>query len=651
MRRPWQPWVLFAICLVVAVAAMAWISIMALQLDRTETEAQWVAALEENVRLALWRLESALAGLIAHQSNQPYFEYASFYPLERAYTRMFNEISLGEVLVPSRLLTFETPHVSLHFQINPDGEVTSPQVPFGNMRDLAEAVYTTSEEIEAAAKKLRDLKPLLDRELLLSALPEGVPMPEPVPLPNMESNELVQNYYKRNTEEAQAELSQQEFVMRDRGLSNISSQKSQLKTRKQEPQKDADDPRAGKEEPVQVNETREEEVFFLPDDSRGQAAAASGRDSRNKAPLPSGSPDVSVGAFKSVWLGSELALVRRVAANSEEYVQGSWLDWPGLKEGLLGEIADLLPAADLVPAPAESGGSSTRMLAALPVMLLPGVLTMEEAVTLTPIDFSLIVAWSCVLLAGAAVAVLLRGAISLSERRGAFVSAVTHELRTPLTTLRMYTEMLAENMVPTKEKRAGLLHTMQAEADRLGHLVENVLSYSRLERQRSGARMETITAGALFERVTGRLAQHAERASMKVDVFLPEEAGQTKISVNAQTVEQILFNLVDNACKYAAAASEKTIRLEADRQGGRLLLKVRDHGPGIRRQEERRLFKPFCKSARDAAISAPGVGLGLALSRRLAREMGGDLCLDQSISKGACFVLLLPLAGSAGRKK
>ena len=85
--------------------------------------------------------------------------------------------------------------------------------------------------------------------------------------------------------------------------------------------------------------------------------------------------------------------------------------------------------------------------------------------------------------------------VALSERRGAFVSAVTHELRTPLTTFRMYAEMLAEGMVPSPEARQKYLETLRREADRLAHLVENVLQYARLERGRPGGRRENVTAG------------------------------------------------------------------------------------------------------------------------------------------------------------
>ena len=90
-------------------------------------------------------------------------------------------------------------------------------------------------------------------------------------------------------------------------------------------------------------------------------------------------------------------------------------------------------------------------------------------------------------------------------------------------------------------------------------------------------------------------------------------------------------------------ASEKLIHLEALPDGKFAMLRVRDHGQGISAEGAKRLFQPFSKSAHEAAQSAPGVGLGLALCRRLSRSMGGDLRLDSLVKDGACFVLMLPL--------
>jgi signal transduction histidine kinase len=281
------------------------------------------------------------------------------------------------------------------------------------------------------------------------------------------------------------------------------------------------------------------------------------------------------------------------------------------------------------------------MLAALPVRLAPGEPAAEPAARLSPVRVMLATAWGSVLLAAAAVGMLLRAAISLSERRGAFVSAVTHELRTPLTTFRMYTEMLAEKMVPDEQKREHYLNTLRTEADRLGHLVENVLAYARLERGPATRDTPPVRLGELLERTGQRLRGRAAQAGMELVVEADDDARATLVRANGSAVEQILFNLVDNACKYASAAGDRRIHLEAGCADGTARIRVRDHGPGIPPGERSRIFRPFRKSAHEAADTAPGVGLGLALSRRLALSMGSDLDIDGQTADGACFVLTL----------
>jgi signal transduction histidine kinase len=302
------------------------------------------------------------------------------------------------------------------------------------------------------------------------------------------------------------------------------------------------------------------------------------------------------------------------------------------------------------------------MLASLPARLVAGEMAVAPAMALSPLVLTLIGAWICMLVAAGAVAGLLWGTVALSERRGDFVSAVTHELRTPLTTFRMYSEMLAEGMVADEAKQRRYLNTLRIEAERLSHLVENVLTYARLERGRARGRAEPVTLDYLIARVRDRLADRAQQAGMQLGVDAPsdilaasprralavgEEPAEAKVLADASAVEQILFNLVDNACKYAAVATDRRIHLAADEGGARPALKVCDHGPGISAPDAARLFRPFSKSARDAASSAPGVGLGLALSRRLARDMGGDLAYERRPGDGACFVLALKRSPSA----
>jgi signal transduction histidine kinase len=360
-------------------------------------------------------------------------------------------------------------------------------------------------------------------------------------------------------------------------------------------------------------------------------------------PLALPSTDLSGVAMTPLWIRGQLILARRVVAGGNQYVQGCLLDWPGIKAVLLETISDLLPAADFEPVevlPADEG----RMLAALPVRLLPGSLGADGDGRLSPILLSLAVAWTCMSLAAVAVGGLLAGVMRLGRRRESFVTAVTHELRTPLTTFQMYAEMLAEGMVREESQQRQYLATLRAEAVRLTHLVENVLSYARLERGRSDGRRESLPLGPWIDRLGERLRARAEGAGMHLVTEADEAVRAATVRANPSAAEQILFNLLDNACKYAAGNDDPRLHLALalGRDGAEVSL--RDHGPGVSPSVRRRLFRPFSKSAREAAHSAPGVGLGLALSRRLARDMGGDLRLGSTAGPGACFVLVLPLA-------
>jgi signal transduction histidine kinase len=116
------------------------------------------------------------------------------------------------------------------------------------------------------------------------------------------------------------------------------------------------------------------------------------------------------------------------------------------------------------------------------------------------------------------------------------------------------------------------------------------------------------------------------------------------LETDVTAVEQIIFNLVDNACKYGRGVDGGTIRVSGCARDKRAAVTVRDEGPGVPAEEGTRLFRPFHKSATEAAHSQPGVGLGLALSRRLARALGGGLVLANPGSPGAEFRLELPLA-------
>jgi signal transduction histidine kinase len=575
MKRLRLVWLIFGLCAALAALAISRAGATALALERAEAKARRQAELEENLQLALWRMDSAMAPLIAEESARPYFSYSPLYPAERAFTCMFAEIQKGDVLVPSPLLTFSSPRIRLHFQYGPDGRLGSPQVPAGNMRDVAETRYLGSERIELASRRLGELRRLISRGELASALAVQEPAAFPETNPTMAYGPMSQSRISN------------EYIMRSRNAKLAQSV------------------------------------------TPAEALPLSARSTLNQ------------GLLQAVWVGPALLLARRVRVEEGTFLQGCWLDWDVIRKDLIESAADLVPHASLEPVRAPGGLAPARMMASLPVRLAPGPPFDESESWWSPIRLSLWIAGTCLVLATVAIGLVLRSALSLSERRGTFVSAVTHELRTPLTTFRLYTEMLDEGMVTSADSQRSYVKTLRGEADRLGHLVENVLAFARLERGRATSAPEIVTPTEMFDRLAPRLADRARQAGM--ELVLGAKPDSRSVRLDVSVVDQIVSNLVDNAVKYAGSAADRRIHLEMAPAGQWLVITVRDHGPGVPRDMLRRLFRPFSKSAHDAAQSAPGVGLGLALCRRLARSLGGDLRVHENGSHGACFGLTIPL--------
>ena len=642
-NRPWLTWLAAAACVAGVTLAMLWLTREALDLERAQRDAKRQAELEETVRLALWRMDSAMGTILAEESNRPYFAYSAFYPAQRAYTNMLNEVGPGEVRIPSELLTHFSPHVLLHFQHEPGGAMTSPQAPTGNVRAAAMRGFVTRESIQKAESRLKDLTRVAPPERICEAAPPlraGVAQAAS-PGSSPRSNTIALNIEQRAApsygvvgkeggRQGKAMSQSDETVEQMAAVQNL---KSQVEYQRRSE--------------FQDNRLTQGVNAPAQDSEQAQAAPQRPAQAAQSASKTEDGPAIVETAMRPVSIGGQLLLVRRVRASGREFVQGCWLNWPSLRSTLLDQVRDLLPEASLTVVEGDLAAEPSRMMATIPARLQPGAAPASAmaAIDVSPLRRVLTAAWAAVIVAALAIGALLWGAIALSERRAAFVSAVTHELRTPLTTFRLYTELLAEGRVSDETKKQGYLRTLRAEAERLTHLVDNVLAHARLEGTagRRGTR-ETLELGSVIERVRERLARRAEQSDFDLAVSITPEASSAKVEVDALSVEQVLVNLVDNACKYAAGADDRRLELAAERAGATVRVSLKDHGPGVAPDAARRLFVAFSKSSGEAARTAPGVGLGLSLSRRLARAMDGDLaCESLGRSDGAVFVLTLPV--------
>jgi signal transduction histidine kinase len=334
--------------------------------------------------------------------------------------------------------------------------------------------------------------------------------------------------------------------------------------------------------------------------------------------------------------------------------QGFWLDWPVLEAQLLASVQDTAPGATLRPVLSEVSASSAmpvgvpddvlgRMLATVPAeLVLASPAPAPRA--WTPLRTALVATWLLVLAAMLTLAWLARAADKLAENRGRFVTAVTHELRTPLTSFCLYSQMLADNMVQDEDAKREYARTLHAQSLRLSRIVESVLDYARLGR--ANRTLEPTTVGALRERVEPPLLSICRRSGLALTI-VPPPAGWAvaALRTDLDTIDRILTNLVDNACKYASEGSDARAELAWLVEGQTLVVRVRDFGPGIPTGDRDRIFKAFERGSAHAGGATPGLGLGLALSHSLAQEVGASLRLVDAPSNehGACFELRMPL--------
>ncbi len=227
----------------------------------------------------------------------------------------------------------------------------------------------------------------------------------------------------------------------------------------------------------------------------------------------------------------------------------------------------------------------------------------------------------------------------LNRLKSDFIATVSHELKTPLSLIRMFGEMLATERVPTEAKRKQYLEIIVRESERLTGLIENVLDFAKLERGKAAYEFHRANLGDVVARGVEmfRYRLDRERPRLVADI-----AGQIPDSaLDERAIQLLLFNLLDNALKYAASSEEIVVRVRSE---GRVqTLVVEDHGPGIDPEDRRRIFERFYRGKRAGTGGARGSGIGLALVKHIADAHGGEVHVGDATPRGSVFTVTLPL--------
>ena len=218
--------------------------------------------------------------------------------------------------------------------------------------------------------------------------------------------------------------------------------------------------------------------------------------------------------------------------------------------------------------------------------------------------------------------------------RTALLDSVSHDLRTPLASIKgSVTSLLDGEVAWPDDQRAEFLSTIDAETDRLTHLVANLLDMSRLE---AGDYRPDIVEVDLAE-IAVPVAETARgRCDQRITVDLAE--GLPPVLADPVRLDQVLTNLLDNARRYAPGSP---VELTARPDGGLVEIRVADHGPGIPPAEHERVFQQFYR-LKGGGRRPEGTGMGLAICRGIAEALGGTLTVETTPGGGATFVLRLP---------
>jgi signal transduction histidine kinase len=234
---------------------------------------------------------------------------------------------------------------------------------------------------------------------------------------------------------------------------------------------------------------------------------------------------------------------------------------------------------------------------------------------------------------------LVRRETEMARLKSDFVANVSHDLKTPLSVIRMFGETLELGRVSDEGRRREYYRVITRESERLSRLIDNVLDFSRIEGGRRRYELVPTPVEPLVRDTLEAFAYPLEQQGFKLEVHL--EPDLPDVPMDADAIGQALANLIDNAVKYSGV--ERTIAVDARRDGERLALSVTDRGIGIPPAEHARIFEKFYRVGRSDTQGRRGSGVGLALVRHIAEAHGGSVSVRSAPGEGSCFTVWLPL--------
>ncbi len=257
------------------------------------------------------------------------------------------------------------------------------------------------------------------------------------------------------------------------------------------------------------------------------------------------------------------------------------------------------------------------------------------------INITLAILLALVLFAGIMLTLRVAGrTMRLSQMKSDFVSNVSHELRTPLASIRVFAEFLRLGRISSIQKAKEYGEYIEIESRRLSRLIDNILDFSRIESGRKEYRFELTRLDEVVQAVLKSYLVSLEQNGFGLTLDLPDNP-LPLIKADSDAVAQALHNLLDNAVKYSPEKKSIVVRVFLD--GDFVVLSVRDHGLGISKEEQKRIFERFHRVGSGLVHDIKGNGLGLSIVRHVVESHGGEVKVESELGQGSTFSIRLPL--------
>lgn len=227
--------------------------------------------------------------------------------------------------------------------------------------------------------------------------------------------------------------------------------------------------------------------------------------------------------------------------------------------------------------------------------------------------------------------------VKLENMRKDFVANVSHELKTPLTSISGFVETLRLNENIDAETRNRFLGIIESESDRLKRLIEDILLLSSIENTESRV-LEKINLYETFNAVKDMLSYIAE--SKNIDFKYEFLETSLYVSSNRDYIKQIYLNLIENAIKYTPANGQ--VRVVVDSNDKDIIIKVKDNGIGIPKEDINRIFERFYRVDKARSRDVGGTGLGLAITKHIVKSLNGKIEVKSQLNKGSEFIVTIP---------